>query len=588
MFTCAVFAATLGFSTIKQQGVPTVALGGGMIQQQEEAAGVSGGTGAQPEPPVATDRLDGLFGGLGVRSRVVVSQLPLTLSVGLVAAATAIFSPETLADGVFRLALLAHLAIFAVCVAVPWNRLPFPAFVVIPILDCLAIGFTREAGGPAFNVLSLLLVFPVIWLSAQRRRFMVVLAIAGTLLSIVVPTAVAGSPPASSAMIRTILLPLVMSGIAVTAHLVSSTIYRQRKKLLESERALAETLAESDRRRQLLDAVLGAVGIGVWVVDRSGGTVLVNKALQADPALADLPGASGQQLLLADRSSPVPAERSPLFRAAAGEEFQDELYWSGAPDQQRAYSVSAHGIPARAGHSDGSVVTFVDVTTLIRALAAKDDFVATVSHELRTPLTSILGYLELVLDEPGHEDIREELLVVHRNAGHLLALVNDLIAVASERVELTTEPADLAQLVTEVASAATAPAAGNGCAIVLDLERPLPARLDPGRIRQVLHNLLSNAVKYSPGGGRITVHAHRDGGRLVCSVTDSGIGMSAEERDQAFTKFFRSARSRETAIPGAGLGLPVSRAIVEGHGGTISLSSTPGAGTTVTLTLPAC
>lgn len=560
-----------------------------MIQQQEEAAGVSGGTGAGPEPPVATDRLDGLFGGLSMRSRVVVSQLPLTLTVGLVVLAAAFFSPGTLADTAFRLTIGAHLAIFAACLAIPWNRLPYGAFAVIPVLDCIAIAYTREAGGPAFNVLSLMLVFPVIWLSAQRRRYMVFLAIAATLLSTLVPSVVAGSPPAGDSVIRTIFLPLVMSVIAVTAHVVSGTISRQRIKLVRSEHALGETLGESVRRQRLLDAVLGAVGVGVWVVDHRGRTVLANKTLQADPALSVLmedPGREGL-LLAADRSTPLPAARLPATRTAAGETLTDELYWTAAENGQRAYSVSSHGFPATKDQAGGAVITFVDVTTLIRALAAKDDFVATVSHELRTPLTSILGYLELVLDEPGHEDIREELLVVHRNAGHLLALVNDLIAVASERVELSREPADLAQLVTDVVSAASATAAGNGCAISLDLERPLPAQLDPERIRQVLRNLLSNAVKFSPEGGRITVRAHRDGDRLACSVTDSGIGMTEEEQEQAFSKFFRSARSRETAIPGAGLGLPVSRTIVEGHGGTIGLASTPGAGTTVTFTLPA-
>jgi signal transduction histidine kinase len=191
-----------------------------------------------------------------------------------------------------------------------------------------------------------------------------------------------------------------------------------------------------------------------------------------------------------------------------------------------------------------------------------------------------------VLDEPGYEEIHGELLIVRRNAEHLLRLVNDLIAVASERVELALEETDLARLVTDVAAATGPAAAGNGSELVLDVEPALPARLDPERIRQVLRNLLSNAIKYSPAGGRITVSARRTGSNLVCSVTDTGIGMNAEEQEQAFTKFFRSARSRETAIPGAGLGLPVSRTIVEGHGGSISLTSEPGAGTTVTFTLP--
>ncbi|MHC6591360.1 sensor histidine kinase [Arthrobacter sp. C152] len=534
-------------------------------------------------------RLDGLYGRAGNRTWVALSQLPLTVTMGLMVVAAAIFSPEAFDDTLFKAALLAHLAIFAICLAVPWGRLPEHAFAVIAVLDCLAVGFTREAGGPSFSVLSLLMVFPVIWLSAQRALYLPVLAVLSAILGTVVPPITMGSPPAGGSMIRTIILPLVMSAIAVTAYAVSGTLRRQRTKLVENEHDLARTLNESMRRQGLLDAVLKAVGVGVWVVDSHGNTVLTNRAMQTDPALAGLrePGSGRRHLLAADQSTPVPDTMSPPVRAASGEAFTDELYWAGPEDGQRAYSVSAHGFPAAGGQEGGAVITFVDVTTLIGALAAKDNFVATVSHELRTPLTSIIGYLELVLEEPGHEDIREELLVVRRNAEHLLNLVNDLIAVASERVELSLEDADLARLVSEAVDSALPRAAGAGLELKLKVERPLPARVDPARISQVIHNLLSNAIKYSPHGGSITATARRTEDGLVCSISDTGLGMSEEEQEQAFTKFFRSARSRETAIPGAGLGLPVSKTIVEGHGGSISLSSEPGRGTSATFILPA-
>lgn len=328
--------------------------------------------------------------------------------------------------------------------------------------------------------------------------------------------------------------------------------------------------------------------MGVWVVGSRGNTVLANRAMRADPALTGvMDPAGGQGLLMsADRCTPVPAGLLPPVRAAAGEAFSDELYWAGPPECQRAYSVSSHGFPPPGGQEGGAVITFVDVTSLIKALAAKDNFVGTVSHELRTPLTSILGYLELVLDEPGHEDIQGELLVVRRNAEHLLNLVNDLIAVASERVDLSLTETDLSRVVAMEVDAALPRAAGNGLQLVLETEKPLPARVDPERISQVVRNLLSNAIKYSPNGGVITARATRTDAGLVCSITDTGLGMTEEEQEQAFTKFFRSARSRETAIPGAGLGLPVSKTIVEGHGGSISLESEPGVGTTASFILP--
>ncbi|MFF2346797.1 sensor histidine kinase [Pseudarthrobacter sp. NPDC058119] len=558
-----------------------------MIQEKQGAADVAGQARRAPMQPVVSDRLDGLFGSLSARKRVAVCQLPVSLTVGLVVVAAAVFSPATLASDLFLAALLFHLAIAATCVAIPWGRLPSNAFAVIPLLDCLAIGFTREAGGPAFSVLSMTLLFPVIWLSAQVRPYMPVLAIAGTVLSAVAPSVLQGSAPAGGSMIRILILPLVMTVLAVSAHVVATTIRRHRVRILQSEQDLARTLDESIRRQGLLDAVLKAVGVGVWVVDAGGRTVLANKAMRTDPALSGVvdPAAS-PGLLMADRCTPVPPGLLPAARAAAGDAFTDELYWAGPPDRQHAYSVSSHGFPSAGGQEAGAVITFVDVTSLVSALAAKDDFVATVSHELRTPLTSILGYLELVLDEPDHEDIREELQVVRRNAEHLLNLVNDLIAVASERVDLALEETDLARLLALEVDAALPKAAGNGLQLVLEAEEPLPARVDPERISQVFRNLLSNAIKYSPNGGVITARARSTGSGMACSITDTGLGMTPEEQEQAFTKFFRSARSRETAIPGAGLGLPVSKTIIEGHGGSISLDSEPGVGTTATFILP--
>jgi signal transduction histidine kinase len=309
--------------------------------------------------------------------------------------------------------------------------------------------------------------------------------------------------------------------------------------------------------------------------------------MRTDPALARLaPGEGSPGLFHGDRTTPVAPQNLPAARAFRGEAFTNELYWAGEGAEQRAYSVSGRAIRSRDGDSTGAVITFADVTALINALAAKDNFVATVSHELRTPLTSILGYLELVLDEPGHQEIEAELRIVERNATQLLGLVNDLIAVASENVELVLQETDIAHLLAAAVAVKRAQAAASGIDLVIDAQEPLTARVDPTRIRQVVGNLISNSIKYSPDGGRVVARARRNGDDLVCSITDSGIGMTAEDQEQAFAKFFRSARSRDTAIPGAGLGLPISKTIIEGHGGSISLASAPGKGTTVTFVLP--
>ena len=178
------------------------------------------------------DRMDAFLGGLGRRGKVVMSQLPLSVTVALVVAATAVFHPESLADVGFQAAWRSHAALFGLSVAVPWNRLPAGAYAVIPVLDCMAIGFTRETGGSNFNVVSLLLVFPVTWLAVDRNRAGVVLAAAAALLSTLLPAAALGNVPNQASMIRTIFLPLVMAAIALTAHVVAGTLYRQRETLV--------------------------------------------------------------------------------------------------------------------------------------------------------------------------------------------------------------------------------------------------------------------------------------------------------------------------------------------------------------------
>ena len=114
----------------------------------------------------------------------------------------------------------------------------------------------------------------------------------------------------------------------------------------------------------------------------------------------------------------------------------------------------------------------------------------------------------------------------------------------------------------------------------------LAVQADPVRLAQVLDNLLSNAIKYSPDGGTVTVSAWTDGICTCLEVQDTGMGMSEQDQKEPFTKFFRTGAVRQTGIPGAGLGLAISKNIVEAHGGTITLVSAPGAGSSFTVSLP--
>jgi signal transduction histidine kinase len=223
----------------------------------------------------------------------------------------------------------------------------------------------------------------------------------------------------------------------------------------------------------------------------------------------------------------------------------------------------------------------------VRPEAASADVVATVSHEFRTPLTSIIGNLDLVLGEELPLPVRRRLEVAQRNAERLLALVSDLLMSASTAVQVQPRTTDLAGLVEASVGSAQAHAQSSRVALAMDVTAPLWAVVDPLRIGQALDNLVSNAIKYSPHGGAVTVSARAEGGRVLLQVEDSGIGMTAADAERVFTRFFRSPAVRDGSIPGAGLGLSITKAIVEGHGGSISCSSLPGSGSTFTVDLPA-
>jgi signal transduction histidine kinase len=242
------------------------------------------------------------------------------------------------------------------------------------------------------------------------------------------------------------------------------------------------------------------------------------------------------------------------------------------------------------GKSAGSVIVFNDVTDLVEALEAKDGFLHAVSHELRTPLTSILGYLDLALEEA--ETLTEagrlasDLRVAERNAERLLHLVSDLLATASGPT-LRVGDTDLSALVASSLASARPQADAAGIVLVDDAAAGVRGVLDPDRIHQVLDNLLSNAIKYSSAGDSVTASCRSADGVLEICVADTGRGMTEEDRLQVFDRFFRTADVQESAIPGLGLGLSITRMIVQAHGGTISVASTEGEGTAFTVRIPA-
>jgi len=225
------------------------------------------------------------------------------------------------------------------------------------------------------------------------------------------------------------------------------------------------------------------------------------------------------------------------------------------------------------------------------ALVVKDTFVALVSHELRTPLTSIIGYLELAMDEveglPG--PIGVHLIALARNADRLQVLVTDLLAVdQAERatMRLVLKSTDISSLARQSLEDLALRAKAAHVSISSDIEPGITINADSSRIRQVVDNLLSNALKYTPPTGGVALVLKRAADHVVLEVSDTGIGIHAEDLPGLFTKFFRARNAIDRAIPGIGLGLMITRTIVEAHDGTIEVHSQENVGTSMRVCLP--
>ena len=215
---------------------------------------------------------------------------------------------------------------------------------------------------------------------------------------------------------------------------------------------------------------------------------------------------------------------------------------------------------------------------------------ALVSHELRTPLTSIIGYIDLLRDERATEmNAGHFAEVIQRNAERLLRLVGDLLFLSqmqSGKLALEVRDTDLAVIAADAVEEVRPEAERKHIDLTLSVT-PVPhLAVDPTRMAQLLGNLISNALKFSPDHGKVEVSLAAEGNEAVLSVRDTGIGIPAADRERIFERFFRTEAATQRVIPGSGLGLTISKAIVDAHQGIIAVRSDEGHGSTFTVRLP--
>ena len=234
---------------------------------------------------------------------------------------------------------------------------------------------------------------------------------------------------------------------------------------------------------------------------------------------------------------------------------------------------------------------------LVETGKAKSDFIARMSHELRTPLNAIIGFSEMISEAmigPLDARYRGYGADIHNAGRHLQNVINDILDISKiegGRLELRNEPVAIEDMIESCRRIVAAMAEATGVALSVDIAETLPLiRCDALRFRQILLNLMSNAVKFTPAGGRTTVSATTDDGFAVITVADTGIGMREEDIAIALEPFRQVGGGAQDILTrrfaGTGLGLPLAKALVELHGGTLTITSVLDRGTTVCIRLP--
>ena len=259
--------------------------------------------------------------------------------------------------------------------------------------------------------------------------------------------------------------------------------------------------------------------------------------------------------------------------------------------------ISAHSAPVRTddGERLGTVIVMRDVTAEVAAERLKDEFITHVSHELRTPLTAIKGFSDLLLSGAGGTLVEAQhsfVDTIGRNADDLIAMVNELLDFsemeAKGRLGVVKRPMDLPSLVEDVADEWRPRMLDRDLTLGLEIGDGIPLiDADYRRLRWAIIHLVRNALQYTPAEGNVTLRLFDDDGYVVLDVIDTGIGISPEDREHLFGRFFRVTNMPEDEVRGLGVGLYLAGAIVEAHGGEIRVESEEGVGSKFSEILPA-
>jgi PAS domain S-box-containing protein len=513
-------------------------------------------------------------------------QLVLGASVVITVLLTQALEPSLFAVWTFSTGVGVVIALTAVAIIVPWHRLPRNAVAVIPFGDIIGIGLLSFGTDLRFGFFW---VFPITWIATHFAVSLLVSTLATVGVIIVIDAAANGSGPATALRLIVVLLSLTFIGI--TAYL-SSRQTRAFKQLLRRQASrLQGTLQRVTGQERRVSQVLNGLDTGIARMSADGEILALNDTYLSlygiDRDEPQRPGSAVEYATL--QGEPLNESERPFARAARGEQFDDERVWLfDADGNWHALSASTRRLVS-SDEPESTLLIVHDITALIEAERARDRLAATVSHELRNPLTAIIGHADLALDDPGlSPKVREQLEVIAGAGERMQKLISEILANSRGvfREKDTPKTADATRIIASSLESFRPAAAARRVTILDDLPGAAEVVGDAFRLRQAFDNILSNAIKYTPGGGSVHLSAEVGDDSVVLRFADTGIGIPAEDLPRIFDPYFRSRAARDSSTPGTGLGMGIVRGIIEENGGSVTLESDLGSGTTVTVVLP--
>ena len=358
--------------------------------------------------------------------------------------------------------------------------------------------------------------------------------------------------------------------------------------LNETADRLKRTIETITNQKNQLEAILSSMAEGVIAVDSDGQVVSINrKAAQLLEIDADL--ATGHSIEESIRN--VDIQRFMRYTLMSSAPTEEDITLSA----EQSISLRARGtyLTDHQGNKSGAVIVLSDMTRMQRLENIRRDFVANVSHELRTPITSIKGFVETLLDgainEP--EQAKRFLNIIAGHTDRLMAIIEDLLSLSRLEEDGQTRMIAMEHLkvisVLESSVELSGPKAGDKkIKIDIDCDDDLEALMNPTLLEQAVLNLVDNAIKYSPAESTIQISARVGEKEVIIAVKDSGCGIEKSHLSRIFERFYVVDKARSRKLGGTGLGLAIVKHIVNLHGGSVTVESSPGQGSAFTIHLP--